>query len=60
MTIFHVLFSLPVRGIHGVVSAVGTETLEILDFAILAKKGRNRPTGNYEDASNKMERVEKV
>ena len=53
-------WSSPVRGIHGVVSAVDTETLEVLEFAILTKKGRNRPTGNYEDASNKMEIVEKV
>lgn len=50
-------WSSPVRGIHGVVSAVDTDTLEVLEFAILTKKGKNRPTGNYDGASNNMETI---
>ena len=37
-------WSSPVRAIHGTVSAVDAVNRNVLEFAILTKNGKNRPT----------------
>lgn len=48
-------WSSPVRAIHGTVSAVDAVNRNVLEFAILTKNGKNRPTGNFDGSSNNME-----
>lgn len=50
-------WSSPVRAIHGTVSAVDAVNRNVLEFAILTKNGKNRPTGNFDGSSNNMETV---